>query len=95
MEQEIENLAKLIESLEDTDKEQLFILMSKRFKDRLPDELKKTITMALPSSNTSLLYAFDTNLDIVSNLSNEDYYEQQAEGEIPENSNKNILFLFY
>ena len=70
--------------------------MSKNFRDRLPDDLKKTITNALPNSNTSLLYPIDPNLDIISNLSNEDYYAQQTEGEIPENSMaKNKYNIFY
>ena len=72
--------------------------MSKSFRDRLPDDLKKTITNALPNSNTSLLYPIDQNLDIISNLSNEDYYVQQAEGEIPKNSmakNKYNVFYFF
>lgn len=86
VEQEIENLTKLIETLEETDKQQLYVLMSKSFRDRLPEDLKKTITNTLPSRNIALLYAIDNKFDTESNFSNEDYYAQHTEGEIPENS---------
>ena len=82
-------MSKLIVELDEEDKKQLFALMNKSFRERLPHELNSQISLTFPTAKASTLFDINAqNFEISSNYSDENYYVQTVEGEILENSIK-------